>query len=488
MSVSRRHFLGGSAAMAGLAFAMPSHVLSQKSLPKWHIGYQTIDPAGFDPAPMRKIFGNIPKGLDGTFYRNGPGQFHYGDKTLEHWFDGDGMIQRIRINENGAIHHGRFVQTEKRKAEQAAGALLAPGFGTVGSVDYPVSGPNSVNAANTSILPINGELMALWEAGSPWSIDPVTLETLGPKAWRNDLKGMPFLAHPKVEPNGRVWNLAPGGEHIGIYNIDADGTLADFGMVKADIPVFIHDWAMTKRHLVLLLQPWVYTHKRPPSVAGLEWKPQLGMKILIVDKDDLTSQRWSQADARAFYHTGGAWEDNDGTIHLDAAFYNSPAFGVDGGADLIRGVYDPAEKATTNLSKLIIPMSGDAKIIETGINGEFPQINRSRVGQRHQLTACVSGKTKAHPNSTTLTVQNWDSGKADSFYFGEDRIIEEHLFVRKPGAEKETDSWLIGSVLNVEAQKSEICVFEAGAVKDGPLVIWQADYAWPLGFHGAWVG
>jgi len=33
---------------------------------------------------------------------------------------------------------------------------------------------------------------------------------------------------------------------------------------------------------------------------------------------------------------------------------------------------------------------------------------------------------------------------------------------------------------------TEICVFDAANVSDGPVCIWQADYSWPLGFHGTW--
>ncbi len=90
------------------------------------------------------------------------------------------------------------------------------------------------------------------------------------------------------------------------------------------------------------------------------------------------------------------------------------------------------------------------------------------------------------PGLTSVSVHNWENGHTDTFSFGLDRMVEEFLFVPKPGSTKERDSWLIGPVLNLKAKATEICVFDAAKVSDGPVCIWQADYSWPLGFHGTW--
>ena len=174
-----------------------------------------------------------------------------------------------------------------------------------------------------------------WRSGRrdlPSPMDAETLSTKGPKTWRDDLKGMPFLAHPKVEPDGRVWNLAVGGERVGIYRIAKSGQLEDFGMVNIGRAAYIHDWTMTDRHLIILVQPWVNENLRPPVVAGFEWQPEHGLQMLIVDKDDFSNQRWAQAPARMFFHTGSAWEESDGTIKFDVVLYKRPVLGVGGGA------------------------------------------------------------------------------------------------------------------------------------------------------------
>jgi all-trans-8'-apo-beta-carotenal 15,15'-oxygenase len=486
MNLSRRMLLHAGL-MSGAALAVAPRVFADETMPDWHIGYETAPAAGFGPAPMRLVSGKAPAGLTGTLYRNGPAHFKHGDAYATHWFDGDGMMQRINIVDGKAVHTGRYIDTQKRRLEMAADKFLAPGFGTIGDPSYPVGSSDDVNPGNISALMSGGELLALWEAGSAYRLDPVTLETKGLKSWRPDLKGMPFLAHPKRDPDGRVWNLAISGRRIGIYNINPDGTTKDFGMVDIGAAHYIHDWTMTDRKVVILCQPWIQTKNMPPFIDGFVWKPEQGMKYLIADKDDLTKTRWAQGPARSFYHTGAAWEESDGTIRLDAAFYPEPVLGTGGGAAEIRGTFS-GDRVTSKLTMVVIPPTGDAKLVETNIAGDFPQVDPRRNGLSRKLTAMVTGSVANQPGGSALALQDWSSGKAQIYDFGSKYLVEEHLFIPKPGGTSEKDSWLIGTAINTRAQRSEVWAFDVANIEDGPVVVWQADYAWPLGFHGTWAG
>ena len=491
MNLSRRHFIeagvGASFAGAfGASLGLTASAEAQK-MPAWHLGYTNAPAGGFDPSPMKLVFGKAPADLKGSLYRNGPAHFSYGDDYASHWFDGDGLIHRIAIEDGKAVHRARFVETRKRREEQAAQAFLAPGFGTLGDENYYVESADDTNAANTSVLMVNGELLALWEAGSAFSMDAETLETKGPKTWREDLKGMPFLAHPKVEPDGRVWNLAVGGSRVGIYRIGVSGALEDFGLVDIGRAAYIHDWTMSERHLIILVQPWINENLRPPVVAGFEWQPQHGLQMLIVDKGDFSNQRWAQAPSRMFFHTGSAWEESDGTIKFDVSFYKEPVLGVGGGAAEIRGEWNQDYFTEEGILTLVeIPPQGDAKLVETGIIGEFPQVDPRFRGKTRNLVALASGASNTRPGSTAIAVHNWTRGESKSFDFGDNRMVEEFLFVPKAVGQSDYDSWLVGPVLNIKNGVREICVFDAAHVDDGPVCIWQADYSWPLGFHGTW--
>lgn len=493
MDFSRRSFLGtgigagiATGALSGVGMAPAFADLGTK-MPDWHLGYQNAPPAGFDPSPMKLVFGKVPAGLKGSLYRNGPAQMQYGDTFASHWFDGDGFIHRIAIEDGQAVHTGRFAQTTKHRDEQAAQKFLVPGFGTEGDPTYPMMGPDDANAANTSVIVIDGKLYALWEGGSAYELDADTLDSVGVKSWSDDLSGMPFLAHPKTEPDGRVWNLGVGGPNVVIYRISAKGVLEDYTLVNIGASAYIHDWAMTDRHLIIMVQPWINEKMIPPFIDSFEWRPQDGLKLLIIDKNDTSKRRWAQAPARAFYHTGAAWEESDGTIRLDAALYAEPILGQDGGGPEIRGDWTPEYGSFNSVfTQIVIPTSGDAKLIETDLDGDFPQVDPRFHGKPRKLTALVTGASSVSPGATSLTVYNWETDHADRFNFGDTRMVEEFLFVPKPGGTTEEESWLVGPVLNIKSGKREIVVFDAAGVSDGPLCIWQADYSWPLGFHGTW--
>ena len=486
MNLSRRMLLHAGL-MSGAALAVAPRVFADQTMPDWHIGYETAPAQGFGPSAMRLVSGKAPAGLNGTLYRNGPAHFKHGDAYATHWFDGDGMMQRVNIVDGKAVHTGRYIDTQKRRLEMAANKFLAPGFGTVGDPSFPVSSSDDVNPGNISALMSGGELLALWEAGSAYRLDPVTLETKGLKSWRPDLKGMPFLAHPKRDPDGRVWNLAISGRRIGIYNINPDGSTKDFGMVDIGAAHYIHDWTMTDRKVIILCQPWIQTKNMPPFIDGFVWKPEQGMKYLIADKDDLTKTRWAQGPARSFYHTGAAWEESDGTIRLDAAFYPEPVLGTGGGAAEIRGTFS-GDRVTSKLTMVVIPPTGDAKLVETNIAGDFPQVDPRRNGLSRKLTAMVTGSVENQPGGSALALQDWSSGKVQIYDFGSKYLVEEHLFIPKPGGTSEKDSWLIGTAINARAQRSEVWAFDVANIENGPVAVWQADYAWPLGFHGTWAG
>ncbi len=485
--LSRRLFLGGMAGASTLALAgCQTGAGLGAAKGDWRDGFANAPAQGFAPARMELVRGRAPAGLNGSFYRNGPAQLHYGADHAQHWFDGDGMVHRIAIDGGEAVHSARFVQTNKRKIEQAAGRFMAPGFGTHADPDFAIQAPDDTNAANTSVIVIDGKLYALWEGGSAVELDPETLATVGPKAWRDDLRGMPFTAHPKREPNGTVWNLGANGPRVAIYRIGANGVLADFEVVDIGVASYIHDWTMTERNLVILVQPWINTKQTPPFIDGFEWRPQDGLKLLIIDKADMSKRRWAQAPARAFYHTGSGWEDSDGTIRFDAVFYREPVLGAGGGSGMISGNYAGNEVPPGELEMVEIPKSGDARITGSGVEGEFPQVDPRLRGKRRDLTVMPTGRSQGRPGETGLVVRDWSSGRDDAFIFGDSHMVEEVLFVPKPGGTSEADSWLIGTAMNIREGANEVFVFDAADVSGGPVAVWRAAYTWPLGFHGTW--
>jgi hypothetical protein len=181
-----------------------------------------IDPdTGLAEYPV-EVEGDLPYDLVGVLYRNGPGKMGVGGERVAHTLDGDGMILKISMpppdkhGKRTVMFRSRFVETEAMVRERQANRFIYRGtFGTGPSPFFdkrPKNGLNSdpiepsilskvigralnidlKNTANTQVISFAGKVLALFEAGLPYAIDPETLETLGEDTLGGVLKkGLP---------------------------------------------------------------------------------------------------------------------------------------------------------------------------------------------------------------------------------------------------------------------------------------------------------
>ena len=78
-------------------------------------------------APDLVIEGEIPKDLNGTFYRNGPNP-QVPPKNDYHFFTGDGMVHAFTFDNGRVSHKNRWARTERFKIEQRTGESLFSGM------------------------------------------------------------------------------------------------------------------------------------------------------------------------------------------------------------------------------------------------------------------------------------------------------------------------------------------------------------------------
>ncbi|MBM5820443.1 MAG: Apocarotenoid-15,15'-oxygenase, partial [Cyanobacteria bacterium K_DeepCast_150m_m2_101] len=148
--------------------------------------------------------GSIPAELVGTLYRNGPGRLERGGQWVHHPFDGDGMIAAVRFEHGRVLLTNRFVRTQGWLAEEQAQRFVYRGvFGTQ-KHGGPLANAFDLrlkNIANTQVVRLGDQLLALWEAAEPHALDPRTLETKGLSRLDGVLKpGEAFSAHPRFDP------------------------------------------------------------------------------------------------------------------------------------------------------------------------------------------------------------------------------------------------------------------------------------------------
>lgn len=476
--LNRRELLTQGALAAGAASAatIPAPLLAADQKPDWALGLGDI----FSDVPrhgLTRIHGRAPHGLVGTLYRNGPARFRRGGSMVDHWFDGDGLVRAWQVNGNEASLAARFVDTPKRRHEESVGRIVQPGFGTSARKGHVLSGPDDANAANTNVIAAGDRLLALWEAGSAFELDPVTLETRGTETFKPELASMPFLAHPRVEPSGRIWNLGISGERAFVWRLAANGRFEAGEMIRLPMASYIHDFTATERHLVIVCQPWIQDSSHLPYVDSLVWQPERATRVLVIDKDDLSKRREYELPPLFFFHLGDAWEESDGTIRFDGCFHADPAFATNGAPALLHGRYDHIERP--ELMLVALHADGKTKFSRTGITAEFPRSAPHSAGLSRQSTIHVGGFSAERPFARSIGIWNWDNGRGDQFDFGARQLVEEFVPV---------GDYLLGTTLNLDAEATELHLIDARRVSDGPVVSWRSELPLPLSFHGNWAG
>ncbi len=501
--MNRRNFCQSVLAAAGF-LALAARAASAPATDEWQAAFDanaatqpwTMGYVGLqqDAAPMPlRLRGRLPLALRGAFYRNGPARHSLGGQRYHHLFDGDGMLQKYTLDEQGITHRGRFVRTEKFLADSAAGRPVRASFGTNPPGAEPIPAPDAINVANTSVVQHGGELMALWEGGSATRMDPATLETRDLKVWSPEYAGMPFSAHPKIEPDGTLWNFGVTSSLglLSIYRVKPSGELAEAVTLKIPNMSMVHDFAVTERHLVFLLPPLVFDNER--SLAGETfldshvWKPQLGMRVLVLRKGDLQRPQWFELPAGFVFHLGNAWEDG-GTVRLDYIRSDTAFTATTGLKELMQGKDPSGEHPQVAVVEIDL-RAGKAGQHLLPHRAEFPRVDPRVVGRRYsQVFAAERVNPGNRPGFDSVMRLDVTTGKADRYRYGADVMVEEHIFVLNPARSgREGEGWVLGTALDLMRREMLFSVFDAQHLADGPIAQGTLPRVMPLGLHGLFV-
>ncbi|MTV36472.1 carotenoid oxygenase family protein [Duganella radicis] len=441
------------------------------------------DSAG-DLSGSATVLGRLPPDLNGIFYRNGPGRYALGGERYHHLFDGDGFAQRWQIADGKVSHIGRYVATQKFEEESKAGRFLYPAFGTyVGRKG--VKNNDTINVANTNLLPFNGGLYALWEGGSATEMDPQTLATRGIKTWRKDLKAMPFSAHPKMDPEGGLWNFGnmPGADQLLIYRLNQRGEVTRTAMIPVPQLNMVHDFVVSGRHLIFLLAPYDMRPGPERSLGeSLYWEgDKRPLRAVVVAKDTLTLRQVFELPARSVFHLGNAYEDGACT-RLDAVLHDGDALVKT--ALEVRGQIRPVSAYGSNTVQITLDYaSGQAREARLFGVSEFPRVAPQVVSARHRKLL-VLGASGRELILDSVNLIDTDSGKVDGYAFGAGWEVEEHVLVPRRGARSETDGYVVGVAQDKHHGQTVLTVFDAHNIKAGPMALARLPYRAPLCFHG----
>lgn len=446
---------------------------------------------GFVPLTIE---GKLPEGLRGTLYRVGPSLFQSHGERYGHWFDGDGAVSAVRLEDGSAWGAARVVESAGLKEERRQGRRLFEAYGT-----QAPGGPLSrlrretKNVANTSLLAWEGKLFALFEAGRPTEIDPDTLETIG----ESDLGGVvgpTFSAHPHRVASRRAWfnfGVRYGKETLlDVYELPDGGPARRLITVPLSGATMIHDFIATERHLIFFAPPLRLRILRQLLGMGtyadnLAWRPELGTEVLVIPIDEPARLRRFTVDPFYQWHFANAYERGTEII-VDWVCY--PDFSTNewlrsapwGGSGLeAKGRYRRA---------ILDPQAQSLRSEELwDVSCEFPRVS-PRVGSRRHRSVWLAVHDGDPRNFfDALARLDTESGKYETFTFGKDSYPSEPVFVPDPTNSDEDAGWVLSLVYDPAAHRSYLAVLDARRLGDGPIAKAFFDHHIPPTFHGGFL-
>lgn len=454
--------------------------------------------------PAVNIEGTIPKALfGGSLLSNGPGWNVIGGVNA-HPFDGHGYVRRFHFAEDGSVKvRARFIETPSYLAEAKANRLMHRGFAT--NLDGAFwrnfgFGPGR-NVANTTITRWNGRLLAGWENGAPYSLDPETLATHGEEHFDGAIKGLATLAHMKFDAakDRLILCAVKRGRMTGLTfrEVDRAGRVVHTHDAELGNFPFTHDYAMTSKWIVLGGNPLKF---KPAELAkmllgtssllrSLATNPEAPSVIHLISRDGGPMRTVTLPGPAWIIHYGNAFE-RDGDVIVDASAFSAFEFGEEFGFSGPKLPFDPTKmevRGKQSLYRITIPRDATAAkwelLCDYGI--DFPRFHPQHEGVE---TPALFGATRADqrysdPFDSLIRVDLLNRDRVDVWTAKDDQFTGEPIFVPDPSRPDH------GHVLSVVSDGSKLesllHVFDAQKLSAGPIASVKLPLL-PMAFHGDW--
>jgi beta,beta-carotene 9',10'-dioxygenase len=445
------------------------------------------------------VSGEVPAWLHGGLVRVTPAQMDFEKRSVTHWFDGMAMLNRFGFPGDGSVSYGsRFLDTDARRKALASGGEAISGFATdpcrsLFQRVQSVFSPDITDNANVNLARVGDDYIAMTETPIPVRFDPETLATLGHDEGAARY-GQISTAHPHHGVGGDgVSELINFAAHLGrksVYKIYARASATE-SRTLATLPVrepsYMHSFALTERHVVLIENPLVVNPLKlalgaKSFINNYVWKPELGVRIHAFDRATGALARSWQADPFFVFHTINAFEDGDALVIDLCAYEDASVIGL---LELDRlrtnaDAYGPQAKPV----RLTLGTDGGVSTLALAdVDLELPRINyRTHNGKPYRY---VYGASTGDAAFLKLLV------KVDT-HDGSHRTWEEPgawagepVFVPRPGGdgpEAEDDGVVLSVVLDADAGTSFLLILDAGSFTE--IARAQAPHHVPFGFHG----
>jgi carotenoid cleavage dioxygenase len=452
------------------------------------------------------IEGEVPRELNGAFYRVQPDpQFPplLGDDIA---FNGDGMITMFRIVDGTVSVRQRWAKTDKWELENRAGRALFGAYRNPLTDDPSVKG-RIRGTANTNAFIHGGKLYALKEDSPALVMDPVSLETEGYTRFGGGMTGETFTAHPKIDPDtGDMLGFGYASKGVltmdmTYYEVSPSGDLKFEVWFENPYYAMMHDFGVTRDYALFHVVPstsnWERLQKGLPHFGFDTTLPiYLGVLPRRADatKDDI---RWFTAPNCFASHVMNAYQEGS-KIHFDIPqaknnmfpffpdIHGAPFKPMEGMSFLTRWTVDTASNTNEFASRTRL----------TDMFGEFPRIDDRFTGSPYRygwmlvvdmakpIETIAAGATGLVMN--TLAMIDHRTGKEQKWWCGPVSSLQEPCFIPRSKDAPEGDGFIVMVCNRLEERRSDLLIFEATDIEKGPVAIAKIPFRLRFGLHGNW--
>ncbi|XP_051787766.1 beta-carotene oxygenase 2b isoform X7 [Erpetoichthys calabaricus] len=303
------------------------------------------------PEPIAlKVNGQIPSWVNGSFLRNGPGRFEFGNDRYNHWFDGMALLHKFRIQDGNVTYMSKFLRSDAYKLNSQHNRIVLSEFGTMAIPDPCKSIFQRFLSRFTPLEPTDncsvhyviymGDYYVSTETNFMHKLDPKSLDAEIKVDWSKFVAVNGATAHPHYDADGTAYNMGNSyGRQGTTYNIicvppqkeNANHTLEGSRIVcsipsKENMkPSYYHSFGMTENFIVFIEQPIklnllkMLTSKIQGKglFEGITWEAGHDTVIHVVDKHTgQASPVKYHTKPFSFFHQINAFED-EGFIVLD---------------------------------------------------------------------------------------------------------------------------------------------------------------------------
>jgi carotenoid cleavage dioxygenase-like enzyme len=453
-----------------------------------------------------EVIGQIPKELDGAYYRNCADPSYPPLLGTDIFLNGDGMVHMVRFENGHADLKTRYVRTTKFELERKARRAL---FGAYRNsyTDLPEVKGKDNNTANTSLMFHHGKLYALKESGRPYELDPETLQTLGERDFNGALNKT-FTAHPKIDPEtGECIAFAyspsgPPSNDVVIYVISPEGKVTRSETFEAPYCSALHDFAVSRNYIVFTICPMTCDLERiKRGEPYWHWDGRKPVHVAVIPRaEGVKGIRWFSVPKTCMEgHTVNAWEEKTaaGTVLNIDHFVNES-----GWLSQFPDINDPDAQEK--------PPFGERWSIELDKPGATVQIRQllEHIGEMPVIDPRYVTKRSRHIWFGTVNVElgpmlpwgpkgppfncvaHFDeaAGKYNFWYAGPDSAPEEPYFVPRSADAPEGEGWILTMVGRRSENRTDLVILDAQHLDRDPVAVVRLPYRIHEGFHGIWVG